>query len=173
MLQTRSTAQPFWHCSLGTGTHPFAHWQMYALVTIHLVAGCNYTCVNVSICTYIRHYSLLESKTEVYSCTCILVFCIPKYLVSIYQVLVIHTGVSTQHVPVPESLCDQPKPKYFLTKLLLSQCLVTRNSLLLEMVARTISLCKTGSLPQWSSLSILAHSQAALRKESAIRGPRY
>lgn len=64
-------------------------------------------------------------------------------------------------------------PGGILTKLLLSQCLVTRNSLLLEMIARTISLCKTGSLPQWSSLSILAHSQAALRKESAIRGPRY
>lgn len=103
LLEARPTAQPLWHCSLGTGTLPFVHWQMHALMTINLVPEC------VSIFTYIRHYGLLESMTEIYSCTHILAFCIPKPLVPTYQVPVHYLShwVPTQHVLVPESLCDQ------------------------------------------------------------------
>lgn len=47
LLEARPTAQPLWHCSLGTGTLPFVHWQMHALMTINLVHECNYTRVHL------------------------------------------------------------------------------------------------------------------------------
>lgn len=49
LLEALSTAQALWHCPLGIGTLPFVHWQMHALLTIHLVPECNYTCVHLHI----------------------------------------------------------------------------------------------------------------------------
>lgn len=147
---------------------------MHALVTIHLVPECNYT-----MCPSAHTYGITVSWRERLKYTVA-----RASLPSIYQSSWCpYTKCQSFTLGFPYSMFQflspyvtnqSPSPLGgILTKLLLSPCLVTRNSLLLEMVARTISLCKTGSLPQWSSLSILAHGQAALRKESAIRGPRY
>lgn len=133
MLEARPTAQPL--CSLGTGTHPFTHWQMHALLTIYLFPECNYTCVHLHTQKALQS---LGVDNLIYSCTHILAFCIPKPSVLPHQVPAHHLSHWGSH-----TACSGP---CVLTNLHPAQCLETRNSLLPEMATRIISHCKTGSL---------------------------
>lgn len=100
LLKARSTVQPLWHCSLGTGTLPSVHWQMHALLTIRLVPECNYTHVHLHIHKTLQspgvHHTVAHTPLPS-------AFCIPKPLVPTYQVPVHYLSHLGSHTTCSDS----------------------------------------------------------------------